>query len=101
MATRGLDELLNASTGLGFDVVADVYVEFLMSDDRWAELHQQWKSNDDGNSHALLLDTYMRVVAEHRRIKAGRDGGFHREDYLLSLDELQRIADARHLSRRG
>lgn len=36
-----------------------------------------------------MLDTYMRMVAEHRRIKANRDRGFHREDYLLSLEELR------------
>jgi uncharacterized protein YfbU (UPF0304 family) len=78
------------------------YVEFLMSDGRWAELHEQWTSNDEGNSHTLMLDTYMRMVAEHRRIKASRDRGFHREDYLLSLDELEQIAAARvHPSRRG
>lgn len=78
------------------------YVEFLMSDGRWAELHEQWNSNDEGNSHTLMLDTYMRMVAEHRRIKASRDRGFHREDYLLSLDELEQIAAARvHPSRRG
>lgn len=78
------------------------YVEFLMSDGRWAELHEQWYSNDEGNSHTLMLDTYMRMVAEHRRIKASRDRGFHREDYLLSPDELEQIAAARvHPSRRG
>jgi uncharacterized protein YfbU (UPF0304 family) len=78
------------------------YVKFLMSDGRWAELHPQVDSNDGGNSHSLMLDTYMRMVAEHRRIKAGRDRGFHREDYLLSLEELEQIAAARaHPSRRG
>lgn len=78
------------------------YVEFLMSDGRWAELHEQWNNNDGGNSHSLMLDIYMRMVVEHRRIKASRDRGFHREDYLLSLDELQQIAAARvHPSRRG
>lgn len=78
------------------------YVEFLMSDGRWAELQPQVDSNDGGNSHSLMLDTYMRMVAEHRRIKASRDRGFHREDYLLSLEELEQIAAARvHPSRRG
>ncbi len=78
------------------------YVEFLMSDGRWAELQPQVDSNDGGNSHHLMLDTYMRMVAEHRRIKANRDRGFHREDYLLSLEELEQIAAARiHPSRRG
>lgn len=78
------------------------YVEFLMSDGRWAELQEQVDSNDGGNSHSLMLDTYMRMVGEHRRIKASRDRGFHREDYLLSLEELEQIAAARiHPSRRG
>lgn len=78
------------------------YVEFLMSDGRWPELRPQLDDNDGGNSHCLMLDTYMRMVAEHRRIKASRDRGFHREDYLLSLEELEQIAAARvHPSRRG
>lgn len=55
-------------------------VEFLMSDGRWAKLQEQVDSNDGGNSHSLMLDTYMRMVAEHRRIKASRDRGFHRKD---------------------
>lgn len=78
------------------------YVEFLRSDGRWPELQPQLDRNDDGNSHALVLDTYSRMLAEHRRIKASRDRGFHREDYLLSMEELERIAAARvHPSRRG
>lgn len=78
------------------------YVEFLMSDGRWGELQPQLKNNDDGNSHSLMLDTYKRMLAEHRRIKASRDRGYHREDYLLSLEELEQIAAARvHPSRRG
>jgi uncharacterized protein len=78
------------------------YVEFLRSDGRWPELQTQLDRNDDGNSHSLVLDTYTRMLAEHRRIKASRDRGFHREDYLLSLEELEQIAAARiHPSRRG
>lgn len=78
------------------------YVEFLMSDGRWAELKQQVADNDSGNSHAPMLDTYMRMVSEHRRIKADRDRGVGLKSYLLSLDELERIAAARvHPSRRG
>ena len=78
------------------------YVEFLMSDGRWSELQPQVKNNDDGNSHSLMLDIYKRMLAEHRRIKASRDRGYHREDYLLSLEELEQIAAARvHPSRRS
>ncbi len=42
-----------------------------------------------------MLDTYTRMLAKHRRIKASRDRGFHRENYLLSLEELKQIAAAR------
>jgi uncharacterized protein len=49
-----------------------------------------------------MLPSSLRMLAEHRRIKASRDRGFHREDYLLSLEELEQIAAARiHPSRRG
>lgn len=78
------------------------YVDFLMSDGRWSELQPQLKNNDDGNSHHQVLDTYTRMLAEHRRIKASRDRGFHRKAYLLSMEELEQIAEARvHPSRRG
>jgi uncharacterized protein len=78
------------------------YVEFLMSNDRWTELQDQLDSNDGRNSHRRVLDTYMRMLAEHRRIKDSRSGGFRRDDYLLSMDELEQIAAARvHPSNRG
>ena len=78
------------------------YVEHLMADGRWGELQPQLKRNDDGNSHHQVLDTYMRMLAEHRRIKDGRGRGLRRDDYLLSLEELGQIAAARvHPSNRG
>jgi uncharacterized protein YfbU (UPF0304 family) len=78
------------------------YVEFLMSDGRWAELQPQLDRNDGGNSHHRVLDTYMRMLAEHRRIKDSRDRGSRRDDYLLSMDELEQIAAARvHPSHRA
>jgi len=42
-----------------------------------------------------MLDTYMRMLAEYRRVMDGRQRGFDRYDYLLTLDELQQIAEAR------
>ena len=72
------------------------YVEFLMRDgERWTELQPQIKSNDDGNSHSPMLDTYMRMLAEYRRIMDARKRGFSRLDYLLSEEELIRIREAR------
>jgi uncharacterized protein YfbU (UPF0304 family) len=72
------------------------YVKFLMRDrDCWTELQPQVKRNDDGNSHALMLDTYLRMLSEFRRIMDARERGHGRMDYLLSQDELERISDAR------
>ena len=78
------------------------YVKFLMSDGRWGELQPQLKRNDNGNSHHKVLDVYLRMLAEHRRIKDSRGRGFRREDYLLSMEELEQIAAAQvHPSNRG
>ena len=73
-----------------------------MSDGRSSELQPKLKNNDDGNSYYPVLDMYTRMLAEHRRIKASRDRGFNRKAYLLSIEELEQIAEARvHPSRRG
>lgn len=78
------------------------YVKFLMSDDRWSELKPQLKRHDDGNSHSPVLDVYGRMLSEYRRIMDARMRGRGRSDYLLSLDELQQIADAQvHPANRG
>lgn len=72
------------------------YVDFQMRDDRsWTELRPQLARNDDGNSHTRMLDTYLRMLAEYRRIRDTRDRGFSRTDYLLTVEELQRVAGAR------
>lgn len=72
------------------------YVTFLMRDgERWTELHPQIKGNDDGNSHSLMLDTYLRMLAEYRRIMDGRKRGFSHHDYLLSEGELVQVCEAR------
>jgi uncharacterized protein len=75
------------------------YVDFLMSDGRWAELKPQVERNDNGNSHVLMLDVYVRMLTEYRRIMADRERGHGRFDYLLSFDELQSVAAARALPR--
>ena len=71
------------------------YVEHQMRDDRWEELKPQVEANDSGNSHAQMLDTYSRMLAEYRRIMDSRERGFNRYDYLLSRDEVEQIAAAR------
>lgn len=78
------------------------YVKFLMSDGRWGELQPQLERTDRGNSHHPVLDTYLRMLAEHRRIKDSRGRGFRRDDLYLSVEELERIAEARtHPANRG
>lgn len=72
------------------------YVKFLMRDGtRWTELQPQLERNDGGNSHMPLLDAYMRMLAEFRRIMDSRLPGFSRDKYFLAPDELERIAAAR------
>lgn len=63
------------------------YVDFLMRKDRWTELKPQLERNDDGNSHHRVLDTYLRMLSEYRRIMASRERGSSRLDYLLSREE--------------
>lgn len=70
------------------------YVDFLMRDDRWTELKPQLDRNDNGNSHHRVLDVYMRMLAEYRRIMDSRGRGLSQMDYFLSHDELQQIAEA-------
>lgn len=72
------------------------YVKFVMRDDRWTELAPQLARHDNGNAHHPSLDTYVRMLTEYRRIMDDRRrGSFSRKDYLLSLEELQRIAESR------
>ncbi|KUM36487.1 YfbU family protein [Arthrobacter sp. EpRS71] len=70
------------------------YVDFLMNDDRWTELKPQLERNDNGNSHHRMLDVYLRMLAEYRRIMDSRGRGSNRMEYFLSPDELQQIAEA-------
>lgn len=97
-----IDEKLRQSLEfMGFDYSDPLeghmasYVEFLMRDGRWTELKPQLERHDNGNSHHRVIDVYMRMLAEHRRIMDGRGRGLSRSDYFLSLEELQQIDDAR------
>lgn len=72
------------------------YVKFLMRDgELWTELQPQIDRNDRGNSHSPMLDVYLRMLAEYRRIMDGRKRGFNRLDYLLSKEELKQLTEAR------
>jgi len=78
------------------------YVEFLRRDGQhWTELQAQIAASDDGNSHMEMLDVYMRMLAEYRRIMDARERRFSSDSWKLTRDDLLRIAAAViHPSRR-
>jgi uncharacterized protein YfbU (UPF0304 family) len=110
ITTFSIDDLRQSGTAVDHDLAAQLqfhgfdhndaleghmaaYVRIQVTDESWAELQPQIKAHDNGNSHFRMLDTYMRMLAEYRRIKDNRRRGLDRS-YLLGLDELQQIADA-------
>lgn len=71
------------------------YVRFLMRDEHhWTELKPQTLKHDNGNSHMPTLETYLRMLAEFRRIMKPRERSYSPDDYLLSLEELDRLVKA-------
>lgn len=78
------------------------YVEHLMGDGRWEELKPYAVASDNGNSHSPVLDVYSRMLTEYRKVMDGRGQGFDLNDYFLTREELERIAEARvHPSKRN
>jgi hypothetical protein len=78
-------------------------VKHLIQHGRWTERAEFVNGPSGGNSHSPCLDTYLRMLAEYRRIRARRRPrpGDH-DDYLLTEDELRAIADERiHPENRG
>lgn len=72
------------------------YARYLVNEDRWSELSYAFsQKNDRGNSHALHADMYQRMLDEHASIKVEKGSERMRHDsYLLSLDDLKRLADS-------
>lgn len=68
------------------------YVKFLIEDDRWNEQAEFVNGPTAGNSHSRVLEMYLRLLAEYRRIRARRRPGPGRDSYLLTADDLQAIA---------
>jgi uncharacterized protein YfbU (UPF0304 family) len=104
------EDLRHALRFSGFDANDAVeghmlaYARYLVSEDRWAELHETFsEANDRGNSHSRRAEMYQRMLAEHAKIKAEgrRDRGFP-EGLLLDVEDLRRLANAQiHPERRG
>jgi uncharacterized protein YfbU (UPF0304 family) len=76
------------------------YVLFLVDHDRWEEQRDFVHGRTGGNSHMPVLDMYLRMLAEYRRITAGRRLPGSRG--LLNAEELRAVADAAvHPANRG
>ena len=79
------------------------YVTYLVEDGKWEEQADVVLGNDRGNSHHQMMEVYSRMLTEYREVKqnpARKSGGA--KSYLLTKDELQKIAGARvHPSRRN
>ena len=68
------------------------YVKYQMRDKRrWEELQPQAKAADNGNSHMQMLEVYLRMLTEYRRIMKPRERRYDRDGYFLSIDELRAI----------
>lgn len=68
------------------------YVRYQMRDEnRWEELQPQVAEADNGNSHRRMLERYMRMLTEFRKIMKPRERRFDRDAYYLTVDELRAI----------
>ena len=77
------------------------YIEYFMKGGLWPELKPFVAKHDDGNSHIQMLDIYSRMLAEYRRIMDSRERRYTQDQYLLSPEELAKIAEVKtHPSRR-
>jgi len=103
-----IDESLErALTFAGFDhndglesQMAD-YVRFLVQDGRWEEQEEFVLGPHRGNSHHQVIPVYSRMLTEYREVKQKTSRKTGAKSYLLSEEELRKIADAQvHPSRR-
>lgn len=80
------------------------FARYLVRDDRWTELHSTFSDdNDNGNSHMPCAATYARMLTALKELPVQTTSmrGF-REQYLLDVDGLRHVADARvHPSNRS
>ncbi len=71
------------------------YVRYQMRDQQhWAELQPQVAASDDGNSHMQMLDIYMRMLTEYRKIMKPRERRYDQDAYILTAEELRAIEAA-------
>lgn len=94
------DSLQRALTFAGFDhndvleIQMSDYVRFLVQDDKWTEQEDFVLGPERGNSHHQTIPVYSRMLTEYREVKQHRSRKPGRKSYLLTEEELQRIAAA-------
>jgi uncharacterized protein YfbU (UPF0304 family) len=71
------------------------YVRFLVGEDKWAEQKDFVFGRERGNSHHQTIPAYSRMLTEYREVKQNRTRNAGARSYLLSQEELQKIAAAR------
>lgn len=77
------------------------YVRYLVSHGSWEEQRDFVLGSGSGNSHMRMYEVYSRMLTEYRLIRESKPPFGHSSSQLLSLEELQRLADAgMHPSRR-
>lgn len=73
------------------------YVRYLMDNDRWTDLADDYKKADSGNSHMPMLPTYRGMVEVFKPIWQRRlhesSLGLNDDRYQLTLDELKQVYD--------
>ncbi|PZF09950.1 YfbU family protein [Curtobacterium sp. MCPF17_011] len=91
-------EVMSSLQYRGFDFNDDLegkmgsYVQYLVSKGRWQEQSDFVEGHDGGNSHFPMLETYMRMLAEYRRIRERRRPQLGGSGYALTLEELTALS---------
>lgn len=95
------DSLAHALTFQGFDhndklenQMSD-YVRFLVKDEKWTEQEELVLGPERGNSHHQMADIYSRMLTAYREVKQNRPRSGGPKAYLLSEEDLTKIAAAR------
>jgi uncharacterized protein YfbU (UPF0304 family) len=68
------------------------YVQYLVAQGKWSEVRPVLDC-DNGNSHGAMLPSYLRMLAEFRRILDNPNRQMATR-YLLDANELQAVSDA-------
>lgn len=71
------------------------YVTYLVKDDRWSEQAEFVLGPKRGNSHMPMINAYSRMLTVYREVKETRRPAGTPKSYLLSIEELERIAGTR------